>query len=234
MARLQAAETAKTASATSVATSPPSSSTSSASSSTGSGSGSVTQPKSEPAPSTPTKPATPAKPQPGYDVVVLFGVIPPETPAESAQLTPYENIKLFTALPSAQLPLIAYRGVTAKGKSATFTLVGEVILHGGAVCLPSASQCQAIGLKAGQTEQLEYLTPGGQAITYELRIVSISSKSASAASVKDLLGDSSKAGRELLSREGLMTLPGLRYSSQAGVLVLAGHPAFTAHSSSHH
>ena len=234
VARLQAAETAKTASATSVATSPPSSSTSSASSSTGSGSGSVTQPKSEPAPSTPTKPATPAKPQPGYDVVVLFGVIPPETPAESAQLTPYENIKLFTALPSAQLPLIAYRGVTAKGKSATFTLVGEVILHGGAVCLPSASQCQAIGLKAGQTEQLEYLTPGGQAITYELRIVSISSKSASAASVKDLLGDSSKAGRELLSREGLMTLPGLRYSSQAGVLVLAGHPAFTAHSSSHH
>jgi hypothetical protein len=234
VARLQAAETAKTASATSVATSPPSSSTSSASSSTGSGSGSVTQPKSEPAPSTPTKPATPAKPQPGYDVAVLFGVIPPETPAESAQLTPYENIKLFTALPSAQLPLIAYRGVTAKGKSATFTLVGEVILHGGAVCLPSASQCQAIGLKAGQTEQLEYLTPGGQAITYELRIVSISSKSASAASVKDLLGDSSKAGRELLSREGLMTLPGLRYSSQAGVLVLAGHPAFTAHSSSRH
>jgi hypothetical protein len=234
VARLQAAETAKTSSATSVATSPPSSSSSSESSSTGSGSGSVTQPKSEPAPSTPAKPSNPAKPQPVYDVAVLFGVIPPETPAESAQLTPYENIKLFTALPSAQLPLIAYRGVTAKGKSATFTLVGEVILHGGAVCLPSASQCQAIGLKAGQTEQLEYLTPGGQAITYELRIVSISSKSASAASVKGLLGDSSKAGRELLSREGLMTLPGLRYSPHAGVLVLAGHPAFTAHSSSRH
>jgi hypothetical protein len=232
VARLQAAETAKTASATSVATSPPSSSSSSASSSSSTGSGSFTQPKSEPAPSTPVKPSPPAKPQPVYDVAVLFGVIPPETPAESAQLTPYENIKLFTALPSAQLPLIAYRGVTAKGKSATFTLVGEVILHGGAVCLPSASQCQAIGLKAGQTEQLEYLTPGGQAITYELRIVSISSKSASAASVKGLLGASSMAGRELLRREGLMTLPGLRYSPQAGVLVLAGHPAFTAHSSS--
>ena len=218
--RLEAAERAKTAAATSAA----SSSSSSASSSTGSGSGSGAQPASEPAPSTPAKPSAPAKPV--YDVAVLFGVIPPETPAESAQLTPYENIKLFTALPSAQLPLIAYRGVTAKGKSATFTLVGEVILHGGAVCLPSASQCQAIGLKAGQTEQLEYLTPGGQAITYELRIVSISSKSASAASVKGLLGASSKPGRELLRREGLMTLPGLRYSPQAGLLVLAGHPAF--------
>jgi hypothetical protein len=233
VARLQAAEMAKTASATSPA-SQSSSSTSSAGSGTGSGSESAIQPKSEPAPSTPAKPPAPAKPQPVYDVAVLFGVIPPETPAEGVQLTPYENIKLFTALPSAQLPLIAYRGVTAKGKSATFTLVGEVILHGGAVCLPSASQCQAIGLKAGQTEQLEYLTPGGQAVTYELRIVSISSKAASAASVKGLLGASSKAGRELLRREGLMTLPGLRYSPQAGVLVLAGHPAFTAHSSSRH
>lgn len=233
VARLQAAEMAKTTSATSPA-SQSSSSTSSAGSSTGSGSESAIQPKSEPAPSTPAKPPAPAKPQPVYGVAVLFGVIPPETPAEGVQLTPYENIKLFTALPSAQLPLIAYRGVTAKGKSATFTLVGEVILHGGAVCLPSASQCQAIGLKAGQTEQLEYLTPGGQAVTYELRIVSISSKAASAASVKGLLGASSKAGRELLRREGLMTLPGLRYSPQAGVLVLAGHPAFTAHSSSRH
>jgi len=227
--RLEAAERAKTAATTSAATSSSSSSLSSASSSTGSGSGSGVQPTSEPAPSTPAKPSAPAKPQPVYDVAVLFGVIPPETPAESVQLTPYENIKLFTALPSAQLPLIAYRGVTAKGKSATFTLVGEVILHGGAVCLPSASQCQAIGLKAGQTEQLEYLTPGGQAITYELRIVSISSKSASAASVKSLLGASSKAGRELLRREGLMALPGLRYSTEAGLLVLSGHSAFAGH-----
>jgi hypothetical protein len=159
----------------------------------------------------------------------MFGIVPPETPAEDAQLTPYENLKLFTTLPSSQLPLLAFRGVTAKGKSATFTLVGEVILHGGAECLPSASQCQAIGLKAGQTEQLEYLPPSGQTVIYELRIVSIEAASASAASVNRAPGDSSKVGLELLSREGLMTLPGLRYSPRAGALVLAGHPVFGAH-----
>lgn len=189
--------------------------------------------KSESKPTPASKPAAPSKPQPVYNVAVLFGVIPPQTPAEGVQLTPYENIKLFTPLPSAQLPLVAYRGVTAKAKSATFTLVGEVILHGSAACLPSASQCQAIGLKEGQTEQLEYLPADGQAVTYELRVVSITASSASAASVKDPLGNSSKAGQELLSREGLMTLPGLRYSPQVGALVLAGHPAFAATASSH-
>jgi hypothetical protein len=188
---------------------------------------------SAPAPSAPSKPAAPAKPQPVYHVAVLFGALPAEPSAESIQPTPYEDIKLFTPLPSAQLALVAYRGVTAKGKSATFTIVGEVILHGQASCLPSASQCQAIGLKAGQAEQLEYLQPSGQTVTYELRIVSISAASASTASVKHPFGDSSKAGRELLDREGLMTLPGLRYSTQAGALVLSGHAAFAAHAAAH-
>jgi hypothetical protein len=226
VAKLEAAENATPAPAASTT---PSSSASSTPS-TGSAPESSSPHTSEPAPaSQPSKPSAPSKPRPTYHVALLFGVVPPETPAESAQLTPYEDIKLFTPLPSAKQPLIAYRGVTAKGKSATFTLVGEVILHGVAACLPSASQCQAIGLKAGQTEQIEYLPPSGETVTYELRIVSISAGSASSASAKSVLGESSKVGRELLSREGLMALPGLRYSPQAGVLVLAGHPAFAAH-----
>jgi hypothetical protein len=224
VAKLEAAQNATPTPATS--TTPSASSTPS----TGSAPESISPHASEPAPpSKPSTPSAPSKPQPTYHVALLFGVVPPETPAESVQLTPYEDIKLFTPLPSAKQPLIAYRGVTAKGKSATFTLVGEVILHGVATCLPSASQCQAIGLKAGQTEQIEYMPPSGEAVTYELRIVSISAGSASAASAKSAHGGSSKAGRELLSREGLMALPGLRYSPQAGVLVLAGHPAFSAH-----
>ncbi len=129
-----------------------------------------------------------------------------------------------TPLPSAKQPLIVFRGVTAGGKSATFTLVGEAILHGNAACLPSATQCEAIDLQAGQTEQLEYLAPTGQPVTYELRIVSIVSSNASSAAVKSILRDESKAGRELLSHAGLHAVPGLRYSAQAGVLVFAGHP----------
>jgi hypothetical protein len=159
-------------------------------------------------------------------VAVLFGVLPAAATAPTEQLTPYENLKLLTPLPSAQQPLIVFRGVTAGGKSATFTLVGEAILHGQATCLPSASQCEALDLQAGHAEQLEYLPPDGQTITYELKVVSIASGKASSAAVKSVLRGESKVGRELLSHAGLMAIPDLRSSSQVGVLVFAGHPAF--------
>ncbi len=179
-------------------------------------------------PTTPSKPSTPAKPKTVYNVAVLFGELPAGTTPETAQLTPYENVKLLTPLPSAQQPLIVFRGVTVGGKSATFTLVGEAILHGNATCLPSASQCEAIDLKPGQNEQLEYVTPTGQQVLYELRVVGIVASKATSAAVKSLFRDASKAGREVLRHAGLVTIPDLRYSSLPGVLVFAGHSAFAA------
>jgi cytoskeletal protein RodZ len=181
-------------------------------------------------PSAPTKPATPSKPKTVYHVAVLVGEL-----ATGVTLTPIENLKLVTPLPSDQLALVVFRGVTAGGKSATFTLVGEAILHGAGTCLPTASQCEAIDLRAGQSEQLEYLKPTGQTVTYELRVVSITSEKASSAVFKDSLHGTSKVGRELLSHEGLETIPYLRFSATAGVLVFAGHGAFAAraHSAAH-
>ena len=117
------------------------------------------------------KPSAPAKPETVYHVAVQFGVIPVGLTAASAQLVPYANLKRQAPLPSAKLPLVVFRGVTAGGKSATFTLVGEAILRGVAKCLPSASQCQAIELKTGQSEEFEYLPPTGAAVTYELQLV---------------------------------------------------------------
>ena len=161
-------------------------------------------------------------------MAVLFGVLPAGAAAGSAQLTPYENLKLLTPLPGAKQPLIVFRGVTAGGKSATFTLVGEAILHGQAKCLPNAERCEAIDLRAGQSELLEYLPPEGQTVTYELKLVSIASGKASSAAVKSVLGDESKVGRELLIHAGLQAIPDLSYSSQAGVLVFTAHHAFAA------
>lgn len=179
--------------------------------------------------STPTKkPSKPTKPKNVYHVAVLFGVIPAGVSPAGASLTPYENVKLLSPLPSAQQPLIVFRGVTAGGKSATFTLTSEAILHGTATCLPSASQCEAIDVAPGQTEQLEYIAPSGEVSIYELRIVSIVSVKASTAAVRNLLHGTSKAGRELLRHEGLTNIPFLRNSSQAGVLVFAGHGAKAA------
>jgi hypothetical protein len=159
---------------------------------------------------------------------VLFGALPVGTTPLTAQLTPFENLKLLTPLPSAKQPLIIFRGVTSGGKSATFTLVSEAILHGPAACLPSTTQCEAIDLRESQSEQLEYLSPAGVTELFELRIVSIVSSKASSAAIKSIYRGESKAGRELLGHAGLESIPDLRYSSQPGVLVFAVHRAFAA------
>jgi hypothetical protein len=187
-----------------------------------SGSSSKGEAKAETKPTSTPKPSTQPESTTVYLVSVLFGVIPL---APGAQLTPHDNLKLLTALPTAKQPLIVFRGVTEGGKSASFTVVGEVILHGNAACLPSASQCQEIDLKPGQAEQLEYLPPSGPPVTYELKIVRIASSKASSAKVASILRGESKAGREVLRRYGLVAIPDLRYSSIVGVLTFAGHTA---------
>jgi hypothetical protein len=201
------------------------SSTSSTTTSSKSGSSAKGEAKGETKPSLPSKPSTPSEPTTVYRVSVLFGVVPAAVPASAVQLTPYASLKLLTALPAVGQPLIVFRGVTRGGKSALFTIVGEAILHGSATCVPSATQCQAIVLKPGQTEQLEYLPLSGSIVTYELRIVSIKSSKASSATVSSIVHSESKAGRELLRRAGLVAIPGLRYSSAVGVLTFAAHAA---------
>ncbi len=222
------AKTATTSTSSSSSTTSSSSSTSSSGAATGSSGGSTPS-----TPSTPTKPSTPAKPKTIYHVAVMFGQLPV---AATTPLTPYENLKLLTPLPSSTQALIVFRGVTAGGKSATFTLVGEAILHGEGSCLPSATQCEAIDLQSGKAEQLEYLSSTGQVLSYELKVTSITSEKASTASVKYALHGESKAGRELLSHDGLMAIPYLHYSADAGVLVFASRGAFAAraHASAHH
>ena len=179
---------------------------------------------------TPSKPSTPAKPKTPavvYQVAVLFGVAPPGTPPQNLRLTPYANLARLTPLPSSKRPLLVFRGVTTGGKSATFTVVGEVILHGSGTCLPSASQCQAIDLQPGHTEEVEYLPAGGVAVTYQLQVVSIGASKSSKAAAAAFHAES-KVGRELLRRKGLLALPWLHYSATRGVLAYAAHPASAA------
>lgn len=200
-----------------------SSSSSPASSQLGGGSGSGSQA------STPAPAPAPSK-QTVYAVTALFGVVPPGTAPADAQLTPFADMKLLTPLPDAVQPLIVYRGVTSGGRSATFTIVGEVILHGAAGCLPNASQCEAIDLAPGKAEQLEFLPSSGPSITYELRVVSISPSLASAASVRRYLAGTSRAGSRLLAQAGRVTLPYLRPSAQPGVLFFPSSGAHAARS----
>jgi hypothetical protein len=141
-------------------------------------------------------------------------------------LTLYEGLKLKQPLPSAQQPLVVYRGVTGGGKGAVFTLVGELIPHGSAECLPSATQCQTITVKPGETEELEYVPLGGTPVNYELYVVAIDTvKSSSEPFAKGASARISAAGSKLLLHDGLQRIPGLRYSFAKGTLVPSeAHP----------
>jgi len=162
----------------------------------------------------------PSQPKTVYDVSVLFGEVSAGSSGQGAGLTPYESLKLYTPLPSKDEPLVVFRGVTKGGKTATFTVAAETILQGAGKCLPSAIQCEAVQLQAGQSEQLQYLKPGTQNVqSYELRLVSITSSKASKASVASIVHEQSKAGIEVLRRANLIAIPGLGMSSLAGVLV---------------
>ena len=66
------------------------------------------------APRRPRKPSTPSKPKTVYHVAVLFGALPVPATPQTAQLTPFENLKLLTPLPSVKQPLIIFRGVVAR------------------------------------------------------------------------------------------------------------------------
>src|SRR6185312_7590892 len=105
------------------------------------------------------------------------------------------------------------------------------ILRGSATCLPDASQCQAINLKPGQVEELEYVPPEGTPVVYQLQVVSIDASKASASAAQRIFRTESEAGAKLLHAAGLAALPGLRYSAENGVLVFVEHPAFAGRAS---
>jgi hypothetical protein len=161
-------------------------------------------------------------------VAALFGAVPAGSPSPAPSLTPYENLKRQQPLPSPTQPLIVFRGVTAGGKSASFTLVGEAILRGSGACLPSAAQCQMVDLKPGQVEELEYVPLDSAPVIYQLQVVSIDATKASASAARRSFRAQSKAGLRFLRAAGLSALPGLRYSAAKGVLVFAGRQAFVA------
>jgi hypothetical protein len=168
----------------------------------------------------PPKPA-PAKPKQLFTVALELGPLTP-TP----QLQPYVGLTKATPLPSAKHKIVEYIGVTVSshGKSATFALGGEVILHGSATCLPSPTQCNLIDLKEGHSEQLEVVGPTGALEAWELKVVSIASAKASSAAVARVLQAQAGVARTL--GPGTLSAAGIRFSRQAGLLVFGTRHAF--------
>jgi hypothetical protein len=198
----------------------PSSSPSSPTASGGSGSGTGGSTGSGETKPTPP-PAKPHKTQPVYVVDVLFGLAP-TTPGQLSQLTPYAGLKRLEPLPSSNDPLLVFAGVSQGGKGAVVALAREAILNGEGLCLPSATQCEALDLAVGQSEEFGYLEETGATVTYELKVVSIERQQASAARAARV-NRRDRAGQALLRVLDPSILHRLRFSSARSVLVYVAH-----------
>jgi hypothetical protein len=213
----------------SVATSGSSSTSSKAGGSTtgggsGSSGGSTKGSSHEATPSTPSKPKAPAKPKTVYEVTLALGPIPAGSTLPSTELKSLPPVSKPTPLPSATQKLVEFMGVTVtrKATTATFAVVGEVIMRGSGTCLPSPTQCKLLNLKAGTGEQLEYLQANGEAAALELRVGTITPKHASTAAFGRLLLAEHKAAAK--RGDGwLLAIAGLHYSRRGGVLVYSWH-----------
>lgn len=142
------------------------------------GSGSSGGSPTPPAPSPPPKP----KPRTVYVVDVEFGKAP--ATGETPHLVPFDGIKVGQPVPakSNRLAVLASANIDGKafetGKangSATFTLSADKapIVSGPGKCVPSETQCESVKLKVGEGEDLQYLEPSGETVTYLLTLTGV-------------------------------------------------------------
>jgi hypothetical protein len=130
------------------------------------------------------KPAQPKRTKKVQKVDLFFGIVPAGTTTPLAGLQPYGDLTKVTPLPSATENLIELVAVSGSIKAARFKFIQPMIPTGAAKCIPSPTQCEAIDLKPGEFEALEYAPPGGGVtVLYQLQLFSITEGEASAASV---------------------------------------------------
>jgi hypothetical protein len=113
---------------------------------TGGGGGSVA-----PAPD-PAEPVAPKKYYSAGTIIVRFG------DAESGQ-SAKGAIKKLEPVPSAELPLLVYMGLTKDGKRAKFLVDASVEVDGDGTCRPHPSNCETFELAVGETEFLDVIDP---------------------------------------------------------------------------
>lgn len=81
------------------------------------------------------------------------------------------EVPRLAPIPSAQHPTVMFMGVTSGGTQAVFMLGAGVQHSGQGLCRPSSTQCSAIVLSAGQTEELT--APDAAGTPLQLSVTSI-------------------------------------------------------------
>jgi hypothetical protein len=101
----------------------------------------------------------------GYDVSLRFGT--------DGAMKSYKAVPRLTPLPSADTPSLVYLGVLSGGKTAVFMIAVDVTAVGDGTCRPSASRCETLEMKEGETMFLDVTEADGQAKQYQLDVTDI-------------------------------------------------------------
>jgi hypothetical protein len=136
-----------------------------------------------------------ATPLPGYVVSLRFGRT--DTP-----LRTLSDIARLSPLPSAQDPFFVYLGVLQDRQTVVFLISSDVKATGDGTCRPSASTCETIEVKKGDTEFFD-LVSGDQTLQYQLEVSEVqpegtASSARVARTARAALARHSEAGGEIL------------------------------------
>jgi hypothetical protein len=145
----------------------------------------VVRPKPLPKPSPVKNPTPGANPTPVAGPTPVSG--PPSTPrgilagyrldvvwGGAYKTSEHLNIPRLTGLRAGHQPVVAFLGVRAGGKVATFLLSGVAWVIGDGTCRPSRQSCQVVELRQGQSEFFN--VPGQPNLPYELKVTRLSEK----------------------------------------------------------
>lgn len=180
-------------------------------SATAKGGGGAPAPVVTPPTSSPTMPVAPKRTYELYSLNVRFG----ETVGE---LTP-SNLKRLTALPDKESPAVVYLGMMRDRRTAVFLVDARATVQGDGRCLPSASNCQTLHLKVGETAFFDMAAADGDpAKQYQLDIVRVARKlTTDARAARRSLTAVASGGREVL-RERVSRVGRYRYDARSGTL----------------
>jgi hypothetical protein len=121
-------------------------------------------------------PTTPAEPTVSFSkgaLKIRFG----DTNAESDEL-PTLYVNRLEPVPNTTTPVLVFEGTRDNGKTALFSIPGEVTAVGDGKCAPTPQNCEDLRLRAGQTEfiTVKGAGPSGADLEFELDLVKIFDK----------------------------------------------------------
>lgn len=131
----------------------------------------------------------------------------------------FTDVTTKQPLPSKSRAMVEPLVVIGEAQRVAFLLTSEAILHGSARCWPNGGDCEVIELKAGESEELQYLQPSGSVVAYRLSVTSIQKigQTANTADVKD--ARPSVAGTKLIAKMHLSIPTSAQLGGSLGTIV---------------